>query len=93
MKIYNLKCAVYKFLLKRVFSDFVRKKVLIEINRRSRQIPGLIRTAAYEKAEFLSPDLWHSMTVEVRMGTTGEGNFEMFLATLERFHSKLIEID
>jgi len=43
---------------------------VFEIKIRSRQIPGLISTAAYEKAEFLSPDLWHSMTVEVRIGTT-----------------------
>ena len=43
-----------------------------------------MRTAANEKAEFLSPDLWHSMTVDVRMGTTWDGNLEMFLATLKQ---------
>jgi hypothetical protein len=46
------------------------------------RLPGLIKTAAYEKAEFFSPDLWHSMTVEVRIGTTWDGNLEMFFATL-----------
>ena len=30
---------------------------------------GLMRVAAWVKAEFFRPDLWHSMTVEVRMGT------------------------
>ena len=48
-----------------------------------KMLPGLMRTAAKEKAEFLRPDLWHSMTVEVRMGTTWDGNLEMFFATLK----------
>ena len=52
-------------------------------NISNRKLPGLMRTAAYENAEFLRPDLWHSMTVDVRMGTTWDGNFEMFLATLQ----------
>ena len=43
---------------------------------------GLIRVAAWVKAEFLRPDLWHSITVEVRMGTMWLGNLLMFAATL-----------
>lgn len=30
---------------------------------------GLISIAAYVNAESLSPDLWHSMTVDVNIGT------------------------
>jgi hypothetical protein len=36
---------------------------------------------AYSKAVFRSPDRWHSMTVEVRMGTTWAGNLEMLRET------------
>lgn len=37
---------------------------------------------AYSNAEFLSPDRWHSMTVDVSTGTMCVGNREMLLATL-----------
>lgn len=42
---------------------------------------GLMSIDAYSKAVFRNPDLWHSMTVEVRMGTTCAGNFEMLRET------------
>lgn len=37
---------------------------------------------AYSNAEFLSPDLWHSMTVDVSTGTMCVGKREMLRATL-----------
>ena len=37
---------------------------------------------SYLKALFFSPDLQHSITVDVKIGTICEGNFEIFFATL-----------
>mmetsp|Transcript_36982 Transcript_36982/g.82212 ORF Transcript_36982/g.82212 Transcript_36982/m.82212 type:complete len:214 (-) Transcript_36982:3803-4444(-) len=42
---------------------------------------GLINIEAYSKAVFLRPARWHSITVDVRMGTTCLGNLEMLRAT------------
>lgn len=38
---------------------------------------------AYSKAEFLRPDLWHSMTVDVNTGTMCFGKREILRATLK----------
>ena len=35
---------------------------------------GLMSIEAYVNAESYRPDLWHSITVDVRMGTTCAGN-------------------